>query len=36
MNEPITLIYALLWLFVGGSAVILAAIIRHAIDNVTR
>jgi hypothetical protein len=36
MNDPITLIYALLWLFVGGSALILGAIIRNAIDNVTR
>jgi hypothetical protein len=36
MNDPITIIYSLLWLFVGASAVILAAIIRHAIDNVTR
>jgi hypothetical protein len=36
MNDPITLIYALLWLFVGGSAVILAALVRNAIHNVTR
>jgi hypothetical protein len=36
MTDPITLIHSLLWLFVGGSAVIVGAIIKHAIDNVTR
>jgi hypothetical protein len=36
MSDPITLIYALLWLFAGASAVILGALIRNAIDNVTR
>jgi hypothetical protein len=36
MNDPLTLIHSLLWLFIGASAAILAAIIRNAIDNVTR
>jgi hypothetical protein len=33
MNDPITLIYALLWLFVGASAVILGALVRNAINE---
>jgi hypothetical protein len=32
MNDPITIIYSLLWMFVGASAVILAAIIHNALN----
>jgi hypothetical protein len=32
MTDPITLIHSQLWLFVGASAVILAAIIHNALN----
>jgi hypothetical protein len=32
MSDPITLIYALLWLFAGASAVIVGAIIHNALN----
>jgi hypothetical protein len=32
MTDPLTLIYSLLWLFVGGLAVIVGAIIHNALN----